>query len=105
MCIIKFRKMKTLRFLAIALFLGSTAFAQDFNPAVRVNVGNEDMLLRRNASPFYYDFDKDGKKDMLVGGISGRVRLYKNLGSKSNPAFDEFEYLKAAGEDIRVPNY
>lgn len=79
--------------------------AQDFYPAVRVKAGSEDMQLRRNASPLYYDLDKDGKQDMIVGGISGRVRFYKNVGTKSNPVFDKFEYLKAEGQEIRVPNY
>jgi len=35
----------------------------------------------RHAAPFIYDIDKDGKKDLLVGGQSGWIFLYRNVGS------------------------
>lgn len=32
------------------------------------------------AAPFLYDIDKDGKKDLLIGGQHGRIFLYRNVG-------------------------
>lgn len=32
------------------------------------------------AAPFIYDIDKDGYKDLLIGGLNGKVFFYKNAG-------------------------
>lgn len=39
------------------------------------------------AAPFFYDIDKDGAMDMIMGNSMGTIQLYRNLGSKTNPIF------------------
>jgi hypothetical protein len=64
--------------------------------AIDVEVGH--------AAPAYVDFDGDGLKDLLVGQFgSGKLRIYKNVGSSSQPKFEEFEFLQAGGQDATVP--
>lgn len=37
--------------------------------------------------PTFADVDKDGDYDLIIGGISGRVRYYENVGTKNSPAW------------------
>ncbi len=54
-------------------------------------------------SPFFYDWNGDGLKDLIVGQFtSGRVRVYLNSGSPSTPAYTTFTYLYADGSPISV---
>lgn len=54
-----------------------------------------------HAAPIYYDWDKDGRKDLLVGGFSGRFRVYLNEGQDDAPVFNGYNWVRA-GEDIVV---
>lgn len=54
-------------------------------------------------APVFYDFDGDGLKDLAVGTFSpGSIRIYRNLGSKTEPKFGGFQTVKAAGQEIQV---
>ena len=56
------------------------------------------------ASPFVFDINKDGKKDLLVGQFGGgKLRVYLNKGTDAEPKFDEFTYLQIDGTDATVP--
>lgn len=58
-----------------------------------------------HAAPFMADLDKDGKDDLLVGQFgSGRLRIYKNIGSQKEPEFRSFEWLMAEKEIASVPS-
>jgi hypothetical protein len=55
--------------------------------------------------PCVADWNDDGKKDLIVGQFSGgKIRLYLNQGTDSQPVFKNFEYLKAAGAEISLPS-
>jgi hypothetical protein len=57
-----------------------------------------------HAAPYFADFDGDGVKDLLVGQFgSGKLRIYKNVGSNSRPNFDKFTFFQAGGADATVP--
>ncbi len=47
----------------------------------------------RSFSLLYYDWDKDGKNDFIGGGLGLAVVFYKNIGTKNEPKFADFEYL------------
>lgn len=48
------------------------------------------------AAPWYADFDRDGRNDLLVGQLEGgKLRIYRNQGSNEQPRFDGFEWFKA----------
>lgn len=54
--------------------------------------------------PCAADWNGDGKPDLILGQfIGGRIRLYLNRGTDGEPLFEEFEFLKAAGEIISLP--
>jgi hypothetical protein len=56
--------------------------------------------------PNAYDWNNDGKKDLLVGQfLNGKVRLYLNSGTDASPIFTTFTFLQAGGADISVPYY
>jgi len=65
---------------------------------VPINVG-----VGGNASPFFIDWNGDGKQDLLLGQYyGGKVRFYENIGTNFNPVFGNFVYLQADGSDISV---
>ena len=60
-----------------------------------------------NASPFMYDWDKDGKKNLLLGtfmadNVSGSIQFYPNTGTNNNPTFGDHTLLEADGQPITV---
>ena len=73
-----------------------------------------------HAAPYVYDFNGDGKRDLLVGEFgsgtyrgettsksslaNARLRVYLNKGSNASPRYDGFKYLQAGGENASVPS-
>ncbi len=56
-----------------------------------------------HAAPYVYDYNKDGRKDLIVGQFGdGKARIYLNVGTDAEPVFDGFTYLQAAGEDAAM---
>jgi hypothetical protein len=51
---------------------------------------------------FAFDWDSDGKFDLIAGTIDGTVWLLKNIGEKSKPIFAEPNQLLAEGKPINV---
>src|SRR5437763_5232237 len=57
-----------------------------------------------HAAPFFADITGDGVKDLLVGQFGeGKLRIYKDIGSKTDPRFDKYEWFKAGAEVGKVP--
>ncbi len=63
-----------------------------------------------HAAPFFADMDGDGLKDLLVGQFGeenyqdkGALRIYKNVGNKGQPRFEEFSFFQAGGTTGKVP--
>jgi hypothetical protein len=56
-----------------------------------------------HAAPCVYDFDHDGKKDLLVGQFGGGTcRIYRNVGTNAAPRFETFALLQAGGSDAKM---
>ncbi len=64
-----------------------------------------------HAAPLFTDFDGDGLEDLLVGefgsdtgsGDKGKLRVYRNVGTKGEPRFTEHKLFQAEGADGKVP--
>lgn len=75
-------------------------FANFFN----ISAGGSPIVVPLGcASPFIYDWDGDGIKDLLFGQFtSGKVQFWKNYGTNAAPVFTSGSYIQAGGVDISV---
>lgn len=56
-----------------------------------------------HAAPILADYDGDQLPDLLVGQFGeGKLRIYKNIGTREEPKFDKFEWFQAAGQVAKV---
>ena len=90
---------------AVAALTAGTAVAGELGTPSRIAAGDKPISVGTgHAAPFVYDFDKDGKKDLLVGQLGqGRLRIYKNVGTDTAPAFKDFEVFKVGESEGTVP--
>ena len=49
------------------------------------------MDVGQVSTPFIFDLDQDGLKDLLVGERNGNINFYKNIGSPTEPSFQPDE--------------
>ena len=56
------------------------------------------------SSPVIFDFNFDGKKDILTGNTNGQLLLALNIGTDESPVFSDFEPVKSNGVDIDLPD-
>lgn len=90
---------------AAAALSAGTALADGLGTPTRIQAGDEPISVGTgHAAPFVHDFDKDGKKDLLVGQLGqGRLRIYRNVGTDTEPAFKDFEIFKVGESEATVP--
>ncbi len=59
-----------------------------------------------HAGPYLADLDDDGRRDLVVGSISGRFQLFRNIGLDSEPKFSANPTWLMSGEaPAAVPNF
>lgn len=51
--------------------------------------------------PVAFDWNGDGKLDLLAGNSAGYIQYFENVGTRQVPAFENRGYLKAGGKTIR----
>lgn len=100
--------------LLLCAWIAVSGQAPKFAPGVKIQAKGVDIAVgpsSGNLSPFIYDWNNDGKKDLLLGtfrsnkedgAVSGAVLLYLNTGTNTNPVFGNVELLKADGKPISV---
>ncbi len=73
-----------------------------FQPAFRVKAGDAYISVdAAHSAPVYEDLDGDGVKELLVGQFAqGRIRLYKNYGTNTEPIFKDFTWLEAGEQEV-----
>jgi hypothetical protein len=96
--------------LASAVFLlGTAAFAQapgELRKPVHVEVAGRPLDVERSghAAPFVGDFFEDGTLALMVGEYSeGRLRVYRNVGTRQKPRFESYTWFEAGGKIASVP--
>jgi len=60
---------------------------------VNIDVGSR-------ATPTVVDWDNDGKKDLVVGAIDGRIRVFINEGTDGAPDFATVAFVQADAADL-----
>ena len=91
------------------LLLAAPAFADEASellPPVQVQAGGRALDVEHigHAAPFIGDFYEDGGLALLVGQFhEGRLRIYRNTGSRDKPLFDSFTWFEAGGKIASVP--
>ena len=78
----------------------------DLAPPVRLLAGGQPINVDiGHAAPFVADWKGEGKAALLVGQFGdGKLRVYPNIGGKTEPKFDKFAYLQAGGKEASVPS-
>ncbi len=64
---------------------------------VEIDVGSR-------ATPTVVDWNADGRKDLVVGALDGKLRLYINEGTDDEPDFRTEQFAQEDGEDLIVPS-
>ena len=80
----------------------------NLGPEQIVQAGATEIAVYGYSVPSYVDWNNDGKKDLVVGeGGSiyeeGKVRVYLNNGTASDPQFSSYFYAQSDGSDLVVP--
>ena len=80
----------------------------NLGPEQIVQAGATEIAVYGYSVPSYVDWNNDGKKDLVVGeGGSiyeeGKVRVYLNNGTASDPQFSTYFYAQSDGSDLVVP--
>ena len=90
----------------LAVSAPAAEVASDLELPVQIQAGGQPLDVQRegHSAPFVGDFDGDGVRDLLVGQYEqGRLRIYRNLGTNTEPRFDAHTWLSAGGQTGRVP--
>lgn len=96
--------MNRLKYLMLVLCLigSGVTMAQCFDAELIPIDGKPYQQNETYVAPIMFDWDSDGKQDLIVGGISGKFKFYKNHGDNQNPVFKDFEYIKAGDKEACV---
>jgi hypothetical protein len=92
-----------------ALLLAGPALsggADELLPPVQVQVSGRALDVERegHAAPLVGDFYEDGGLCLLVGQFDdGRLRIYRNTGTRKQPRFDSYTWFEAGGKIASVP--
>jgi hypothetical protein len=87
--------------------LGSEA-APTFDMGTVIQVGPPgaklDLMLGGRATPSCPDWNSDGRKDLVVGALDGKVHVFLNEGTDADPDFRIDTPAQAGASALRVPS-
>jgi hypothetical protein len=77
----------------------------DLAPPIQLQAGGQPINVDMgHAAPFVADLKGDGHMILLVGQFGGgKLRLYPNVGTKTEPKFDKFEWFQVDGQVVTLP--
>jgi hypothetical protein len=78
----------------------------DANPildtGVRLMAGASFLSVTYRATPYLYDWDGDGLKDLLCGNGDGNVYFFRNIGTAQSPAYTAGTRIQQGGADLNL---
>lgn len=83
----------------------STGSVPAFAAQVLIQSAGTNLNAGSCSHPVAVDWNRDGKKDLLVGNAAGSVLFYRNVGTDNAPVFNGYEFLVAGGTTIDVGSY
>jgi len=94
------------KLLPVLLLACAGTLAAQFDAPVKLEAADGPInVTTGHAAPFWYDWDGDGVRDLLVGQFGGgQLRIYKNHGTEAEPVFKDFEWFMADGRPASVPH-
>jgi hypothetical protein len=101
--------MRTFGLLLASLVLAGPAIAAESSellPPVQIQADGQPLDVQRegHSAPFVGDFFQDGTQALLVGQYSdGRLRIYRNTGTRAKPKFESYTWFEAGGKIASVP--
>lgn len=97
--------MRTFFIILFSCVVISSAETPRFNGPNYIYDGSNIIDVGNYGAPYMFDWDLDGKKDLITGQFSsGYIRFYPNNNTDDNPQFNGFTYLDASGSRISVPS-
>ena len=91
----------------VLMVLASQGFANDLllnlGPEEFVKASGIDIDIGDYSVPSFVDWNNDGLEDLIIGTGSGKVRVYLNVGTESNPQFLNYFYAQSNGSDLYCP--
>ena len=95
--------MKKLIILLSIIFCTCPSFAlMDFGAEEIVQANSSDIDVGSYSVPSFFDWNNDGRKDLIIGESSGKVRVFLNNGTIAVPAFNNYFFAQADGSDLQV---
>ena len=89
-----------LSFIIIRLYADEPAFIPERNFLFKTTA----LTVQDGFSaPCVYDWNKDGRKDLIVGSGSGKIFVYINVGNNNNPEFDTCFPILYKGAPLIIP--
>jgi hypothetical protein len=101
--------------LCIVFFAASALSATVSAEEGAINLGPEEIIKAKGVEivvpgysvPSFEDWNNDHRKDLIVGEgggtTPGKVRVYLNVGTESDPCFADYTYVQADGKDLTCP--
>ena len=82
-----------------------TQGSEELAPPLKITAGGKPINVDiGHAAPFFADIEGRGVKDLLVGQFGdGKLRIYRNVGTNTEPKFDKFTWFLDGKEGGTVP--
>lgn len=107
----------TIRSLVVGLLVGTGAAVVPAQVTAGLLLGLEELVQANGADisvtgysvPSFVRWDADELPDLVLGELAeggaatGKVRVYLNVGTTSNPQFGDHFFVQSEGSDLTVP--
>jgi hypothetical protein len=74
-----------------------------------VQAGGIEIAVPGYSVPSFVLWDGDGLRDLLVGegggGVPGKVRVYRNVGTATAPVFVDHSFVQSEGADLTLAGF